>query len=92
MRAAAARRPIPNGCFIKHRDEFASPKIDAVGKAVTSVKTGRTMEQIANGRGRVWRSDQKTTSTARKKTATKKSAKTTGKTTSRRRIARRQTA
>ena len=49
--------------LIKHRDEFASPKIDAVGKAVTSVKTGRTMEQIANGRGRVWRSDQKTTTT-----------------------------
>lgn len=57
--------------LIKHRDEFASAKIDAVGKALTSVTTDRMMEEIANGRKRVWRSKH-----AGKKAAPKKAART----------------
>jgi bifunctional non-homologous end joining protein LigD len=82
--------------LIKHRDEYASSKLDVVGKAVTSVTTDRTMDQIANGRSRVWRSDRKATKTAAKKPtakkSAKKSAKKTSKTASRRRTARRKTA
>ncbi len=43
--------------LIKHRDEFAQPGSDAVAEYETSVATGRTMEEIAEGRGRVWRSN-----------------------------------
>jgi bifunctional non-homologous end joining protein LigD len=89
MRRAGSRN---QWLLIKHRDEFASPKIDVVGKAITSVKSGRTMEQIANGRGRVWRNNAKTTTTPRKKPAARKSAKTTSTTASRRRTAKRRTA
>lgn len=60
--------------LIKHRDEYASAKLDVVGKAVTSVKSDRTMDQIASGRSRVWRSAKKTTTTSKKKSAAKKSA------------------
>jgi bifunctional non-homologous end joining protein LigD len=45
--------------LIKHRDEYASTKLDVVAAAETSVATGRSMEEIANpkGRGRVWNSN-----------------------------------
>ena len=81
--------------LIKHRDEYASAKLNVVGKAVTSVTTDRTMEQITNGRSRVWRSANTTTTTKNKpaaKKAAKKSAKKTATTTSRRRATRRKTA
>jgi bifunctional non-homologous end joining protein LigD len=38
--------------LIKHRDEFADPESDVVGDTETSVATGRTMEEIAAGKGR----------------------------------------
>jgi bifunctional non-homologous end joining protein LigD len=69
--------------LIKHRDEFASAKIDVVGKAITSVTTDRTMDQIANGRSRVWRADRKA-ATPKKKAAAKRSAKKSRATTRRR--------
>jgi bifunctional non-homologous end joining protein LigD len=43
--------------LIKHRDAHARPGADVVSEIMTSVKTGRTMEQIASGRSRVWRSN-----------------------------------
>ena len=47
----------PAWLLIKHRDEFARPGYDVVAAEQTSVRTGRTMEQIAKGRSRVWNSN-----------------------------------
>lgn len=55
--------------LIKHRDEYATTKLDVTKTVETSVTTGRTMDEIANGRSRVWHS-------ARGKTAKKKRATT----------------
>ncbi len=49
----------PQWLLIKHRDEFAVEGADIVATVNTSVATGRTMEQIASGRSRVWGSDAK---------------------------------
>lgn len=46
----------PQWLLIKHRDEFASDS-DVVADNMTSVTTGRTMEEIASGSKRVWRSN-----------------------------------
>ena len=35
--------------LIKHRDEFAQPRTEIVADVLTSVATGRTMEEIASG-------------------------------------------
>lgn len=43
--------------LIKHRDEYAVPDSDIVAEYQTSVATRRTMEEIAEGRSRVWRSN-----------------------------------
>src|SRR5213075_1749196 len=43
--------------LIKHRDEYADPDYDVVDEAVTSVASGRTMDEIATRKGRVWRSN-----------------------------------
>ena len=43
--------------LIKHRDEYATTKLDVVAKVNTSVATGRTMDEIASGRSRVWQSN-----------------------------------
>ncbi|HTE46976.1 MAG TPA: DNA polymerase ligase N-terminal domain-containing protein, partial [Gemmatimonadaceae bacterium] len=44
--------------LIKHRDETATSDVDIVAEADTSVASGRTMEEIAERKGRVWRSNQ----------------------------------
>jgi bifunctional non-homologous end joining protein LigD len=46
----------PQWLLIKHRDEFASED-DVVADNMTSVDSGRTMEEIASGKSRVWRSN-----------------------------------
>ncbi|HST06918.1 MAG TPA: DNA ligase D [Gemmatimonadaceae bacterium] len=46
----------PQWLLIKHRDEFATDD-DVVADNMTSVDTGRTMEEIASGKSRVWRSN-----------------------------------
>jgi len=43
--------------LIKHRDAYAHPTFDVVAEVQTSVATGRTMEEIAGGRSRVWQSN-----------------------------------
>ena len=39
----------PQWLLIKHRDEFAQPRTEIVADVLTSVATGRTMEEIASG-------------------------------------------
>ncbi|MBA2708389.1 MAG: DNA ligase D [Gemmatimonadaceae bacterium] len=46
----------PQWLFIKHRDEFAAES-DIVAENTTSVTTGRTMDEIASGKSRVWHSN-----------------------------------
>lgn len=46
----------PQWLLIKHRDEFATEE-DVVAEHMTSVDTGRTMEEIAAGKSRVWHSN-----------------------------------
>lgn len=43
--------------LIKHRDEYAIPASDVTAEHQTSVATGRTMEEIAEGRSKVWHSN-----------------------------------
>jgi bifunctional non-homologous end joining protein LigD len=45
----------PQWLFIKHRDEFASTG-DVTADNVTSVTTGRGMEEIAGGKSKIWHS------------------------------------
>jgi bifunctional non-homologous end joining protein LigD len=46
----------PQWLLIKHRDEFATDD-DVVAENMSSVDTGRTMEEIASGKSRVWNSN-----------------------------------
>lgn len=46
----------PQWLLIKHRDEFATQE-NVVADNMTSVESGRTMEEIAADKGRVWRSN-----------------------------------
>jgi len=46
----------PQWLLIKHRDEFVSSS-DVVADNMTSLTTGRTMDEIAAGKRRVWRSN-----------------------------------
>jgi bifunctional non-homologous end joining protein LigD len=43
--------------LIKHKDEYAEPGSDVAGQFVTSVDSGRTMDQIAKDGDRVWNSN-----------------------------------
>ena len=48
----------PQWLLIKHRDEYATTD-DVVAENMTSVDTGRTMDEIAEGKSRVWHSNRK---------------------------------
>ena len=63
----------PQWLFIKHRDEFASDE-DVVVANTTSVTTGRTMDEIASGKSRVWRSNRTNNVTDPKPASKKKTA------------------
>ncbi|MDQ6717980.1 MAG: DNA ligase D [Gemmatimonadota bacterium] len=67
----------PQWLLIKHRDGYAAES-DVVADNLTSVTTGRTMEEIAEGRSRVWRSNraakkQAATAVASRRPASRKS-------------------
>jgi bifunctional non-homologous end joining protein LigD len=46
--------------LIKHRDEYADADYDVVADVTTSVASGRTMDEIATRKGRVWKSNRTT--------------------------------
>ncbi len=54
----------PQWLLIKHRDEYASTD-DIVSDNMTSVTTGRTMDEIASGKSGVWRSNREPKKSAR---------------------------
>jgi len=76
--------------LIKHRDETADPKYDVVADEMTSAVSGRTMEEIATRKGRVWQSNRDSSeapkkapaSKKKKVAATRKRSTTTGRRTS----------
>ncbi len=47
----------PQWLLIKHKDEHAVPGSDVTAEHMTSVASGRTMEEIAGGKSRVWHSN-----------------------------------
>jgi bifunctional non-homologous end joining protein LigD len=47
----------PQWLLIKHQDPYAEPGSDVAAEHQTSVATGRTMEEIAGGKSRVWHSN-----------------------------------
>ncbi len=86
--ARPGRKVRHNWLLIKENDDVArrGPAGEALAKAVTSVKTGRTLEEIAAKSSKVWNANQsaaanvkrlrKTKAPARKKTARKATTKT----------------
>ena len=64
----------PQWLFIKHRDSFASTD-DVAADNLTSVSTGRTMDEIAGGKSKVWHSNRAEKKTVVRKSATVKPAK-----------------
>jgi ATP-dependent DNA ligase len=61
----------PQWLFIKHRDEFASTD-DITADNTTSVTTGRTMDEIAEGKSKVWHSNRNEKKSVKKASAPKK--------------------
>jgi bifunctional non-homologous end joining protein LigD len=61
----------PQWLFIKHRDEFASTD-DITADNTTSVTTGRTMDEIAEGKSKVWHSNRNEKKSVKKTPAAKK--------------------
>lgn len=59
VRTRAARGRRSGWLLIKHRDEFARPGSDITAEQPTSVKSGRSLDEIAAARGAVWRSKAK---------------------------------
>jgi len=76
--------------LIKHRDDTADPGFDVTDDVTTSVASGRTMEQIATRKGRVWNSNR--SEPAKKRAATTKATKTTTRSTVKRSTVKRSTA
>lgn len=76
-----------NWLLIKEKDDYVRTGKLITARETTSVKTGRSMDEIATGNSRVWHSDKAATAKAAAKKATKKHAPkkaTTRKTAARR--------
>ena len=61
----------PQWLLIKHNDEHAEPGSDVGAEHDTSVATGRTMDEIAEGKSRVWHSNREDEKTPAKPPARK---------------------
>ena len=59
VRTSRGERGKPQWLLIKHKDEYAAPGSDVVAENMTSVTTGRTMEEIAGGDSKVWQSNRR---------------------------------
>jgi bifunctional non-homologous end joining protein LigD len=70
------RGPKAQWLLIKHKDEYAQPGSDVVAENMTSVVTGRTMEEIGGGKSRVWHSNRKSSATSTKTTRKIENSKT----------------
>jgi bifunctional non-homologous end joining protein LigD len=68
----------PQWLLMKHRDDHARPGVDIVAEADTSIATGRTMDEIATGRSRVWQSNRAGTGTKSTAAPAKRRRATTG--------------
>lgn len=66
----------PQWLLIKHRDEFAQRGGDVVAENMTSVATGRTMDEIAEGRSRVWHSNRAAAKRSKRSTRKRTTAQT----------------
>jgi bifunctional non-homologous end joining protein LigD len=66
----------PQWLLIKHRDKFATDE-DVVAENMTSVESSRTMEEIASGKSRVWRSNRASNDPVVKTRPAKKTAAAT---------------
>lgn len=67
----------PQWLFIKHRDDYASTD-DVVADNMTSVTTGRTMDEIATGKSRVWQSNRSQPVTKTKRAAPEREVPSAG--------------
>src|ERR1700724_3145401 len=65
----------PQWLLIKHRDESATSD-DVVAEHLTSVESGRTMDEIASGKSRIWRSNRTSDNAAAESRSEKKVAAT----------------
>ena len=71
----------PQWLLIKHKDEHAVPGSDVTAEHQRSVASGRTMDEIAGGKGRVWhsnRSDKQDTGRGAKSGAKSRGSKSEG--------------
>ena len=57
VRTRRSERGRAQWLLIKHRDEYAVPGSDVTAEHQTSVATRRTMDEIAEGKSRVWHSN-----------------------------------
>jgi bifunctional non-homologous end joining protein LigD len=60
----------PQWLLIKHKDEYATPGSDVTAEHLTSVASGRSMEEIAEGKSRVWHSNRDTKESASRGSST----------------------
>lgn len=61
--------------LIKHRDEYAVPESDVTAEYQTSVASRRSMEEIAEGKSRVWRSNRAESQNAADEVRSRRGAK-----------------
>jgi bifunctional non-homologous end joining protein LigD len=80
VRTRSDSRGKPQWLLIKHKDEYAEPGSDVTAEHLTSVVSGRTMEEIAGGKSRVWHSNRGAKENAGDGDSSTAGAKSSGKT------------